>query len=334
MDALSQAGVHRETATLAVVMWSRRHLRPEAELLDLIANYPVLDTLDNRNRALRDARERNWVVDVPSKFQGKAIVQAAADLEAKLASIVPGHAGHIRQIRREETSVRVLGHMGELDVFDSFATRLREARSDIAMPAIMTSPHSAADVLKAQAEAGVKVRILLATADLAGDIRGSSVVREAKMRLDGWNLHAKGRPNFQVRVTRHRDDLRDASSMLIDGRLLRYDVYDDAVERSTDGTMIEVGRSGATNLSRMFQDRFNDAWSRARPLGVWQSFGWVLRRWWWLGLVGAGVVIVATMREEHPTATSLILGGVIGYLVNKLDPLLKGAKNWWDRQRA
>lgn len=335
VDALSHKGVPRETATLAVVMWARRHIRPEAELLELISNYPSLDHIDLRRRALVDARARAWVIDVPSRFGGSAIIQASPDLVGSLGALIPDRWHQLQQIRRDQTSVRILGHMGEHEVFDSFSTRLGEARSDIALPAIMTTHQlSAVEVLKARAQAGVKVRLLLATADLAGDIRGANMIVTAKNRLKGWKRNAKGQRNFEVRVTRHRDDLRDASSMLIDGRLLRYDIYDDEVERSTDGVMIEVGRSGPTNLSRMFRDRFEDAWLRARPLGFWRSLGWAIRRWWYLGLVVVGTLVFARFRVEHPNATALFLGGVVGYLVNKVDPFLKGVKKWWDRQRA
>jgi hypothetical protein len=260
-------------------------------------------------------------------------LQAAPDLDELLGAVIPDWQAAFTRLRRDDMSVRVLGHMGQPEVFDSYSTRLREAQGDVALPAIMTTPHlSAAEVLKERAQAGVKIRVLLATADLAGEIRGAKMMGTAKERLEGWKIHAKGRRNFQVRVSKHRADLRDASSVLIDGKILRYDVYDDAVERTTDGTMIEVGRP--TNLSRMFQERFDDAWARARPLGLWPTIGWAIRRWWWVGIAAAGVLVIITIRTQHPTATALILGGLVGYIVNKVDPLLKGAKKWWERQRA
>lgn len=335
MDALTFSGIARETATLAVAMWSRKHIRPENELLDQVANYPSLETIGRRLTALQDARNRSWVIETPSKYGGRPMVQAAPELGMMLASIAPHCQDEILRLPRSHHGVQILGHMGSREVYDSFSTRLSEAQSDIALPMVMTSPQlSAIEVLKSRADSGVRIRVLLATAELAAEIRGGHLASEARERLGLWRLHSKGRRRFQVKVSRHRVDLRDASSALIDGRSLRYDVYDDTSERSIDGVMITIARSEPTNLSRMFQDRFDEAWRRARPLGFWPSAGWAVRRWWWWGLVAVSTAIVAEIHVEHPTATGLLLGAVAGYLVNHIDSLGDRIHKWWNRRRT
>jgi len=336
IDGLAKLGVARETATLGVVLWTRRHLRPEEELLDLVSNYPRLDQEDSRRRALTDARDRGWVLDVPSEHSGPALVQAAPDLGTVLAGHLPDDLQRALELaRRTDDSVKVLGHMGTPTVYDTYAERLEQARSDIALPMLMTTDRlNAIDVLKARADAGVIVRVLLATPTLAGEIRGRSVVATAKARLKGWKLQAKGHRNLHLRVTRHRRDIRDATSMLIDGHMLRYDVYDDETERTTDGVMLEVAGDRPTNLTRMVADRFDEAWSRARPLGFWRSVGWAIKRWWWVLALVAFITLSVLLHKKHPTIAVLILGAVIGYFVDHLDSIMHRLRELWARLRT
>lgn len=335
IDGLTASGISRSTAALAIVLLVRRNVRPESELLDLLANYPWLDDAASRQQALDDARGRQWVVEIASQEGGPVLIRAAPDLATRLAAQAPALAPQLERAVQTDLRLSVLGHMGETTVYDTFRTRLGQARSDICLPMVMTTNQLAVvETLKERADSGAKVRIMIASADLAGRIRGANMVATAKSRLKAWREHSKGHRNLQVRVTRHRIDLRDASSMLVDGVLLRYDVYDDESQRSTDGVMLELFSDRPTNLSRMFQDRFDDAWARARPLGFWRSAGWVVRRWWWVVVAAVLLGVVVWLNNSHPVIASLILGAVVGYLVNHVDPITARVKQIWERMRT
>lgn len=332
IDGLIAVKLEAGTATLAVVMLTRRFSRPENELLDLVAAYPALNLSHVRSQALTEVKSRDWVVEVPSDYAGPSLIQAAPDLHSALSELIPRLEVDLKSLIRQEPPVRVLGHMGTPEIYDTFIIRLQQAQSDIALPMVMTTHElGAIDTLKERANAGVRVRVLRASADLAEEIRGRSAAAQAKERLKGWRAHAKGQRNLEVRITRHARDIRDASSMLIDGNLLRYDIYDNETERTTDGVMIEVAGSSPSNLARMFEDRFNEAWSRARPLGFWRSVGWLLKRWWQVVLFFVFIAGLMLLREEHPGAVSLLLGAMLGYLVNHLDTIFGKVRQIWMR---
>jgi len=334
VDALTDAGVPISAATMTATTLTRRFVRPEVELLDLLSNYPHLESERARNGALAYMRKNNWLIDISTARGAAPLVRASPDLADELDRILP-HLAPISSLIPHADSVKVLGHMGDTQVYDTFATLLATARSDIALPMIMTSPKLAAvETLIDRARAGVTVRILLATPGLAADIRGQSSLQTARDRAKIWRSHAKKSRNLHVRVTRRRANLRGASSALVDHRILRYDVYDDVTQRSTDGIMIEVDTFNASNLARMYSEHFDDAWDHSRPLGFWPTVTWTLCRWWWVPAIVTSGLFIATHYTQDPFVVSLVAGAVIGYAVDHLDNIGKFLARWWGRIRS
>jgi len=327
---LRQVGLAPASATLAIVMLVRRHMRPRAELLDLVASYPSLESAAARQDALADLQHRGWIDEYQSLEHGPMIVMAAPTLEQDLRSLVPTASAAIETAMASRRSVKVLGHMGDPRVYETFRGRLAQARSSIDLPMVMTTPQiSTIDTLAERARAGVRVRLLLATPRLAASIRGQGEFEQATQRLAGWRAHARSHPNLQLRVTSRVADMRASSSMLVDGSVLRFDVYDPASERSTQGTMIEIVSAEQTNIASLFGDYFDDAWHRARPLGAWRLGGWWLQRSWVVAVVIAIAAFATAVWTSHPAFATLLAGGVVGYLFNQVDAL----RNWISRRR-
>ncbi len=106
--------------------------------------------------------------------------------------------------------------------------------------------------------------------------------RVAKRRIDEWSRNFAGLSNASVRVSHNVDDMRFASSMVIDGRLVRLDIYDPRCQRSLEGVMMEVESPAGLqlNFTSHMLDVFDLAWARAKPLGFLRKSLWWAGRGW------------------------------------------------------
>lgn len=334
ISALTKIGYARPFATLMTVLFSRQHARPENELLDTVSTYPWLKDERDRNRAYQEMKDGGYLIDLPSSSGLPPIIKAAPGIQDKLSREIPQCREQILALSNIRSNVKILGHMGDPDVYDTLPPFLERAQTSIVMPMIMTTPENARiETLIKQAELGVKIRILLATPKLAGQIRGNTNAPESRNRIYKWKEAAKSSKNLDVRVTRHDGDIKNASSALIDGSILRYDIYDNANNRSTQGTMIEVSAPGATNIVRLFSDDFNDSWRKARPLGIAKSVNWALARWGWgviaLLAIGAALSLVVGKTAALP----LLLGAVASYSLDRTSKIRDWLKEKWDKIR-
>lgn len=333
IDELFASGLSLGVATFAVVLLTRRYGRPFEALLAHVEEYAALSDPLIRTSALHELIARGWAVEEEVADSPPAIV-AHPDLEAYLLREVPEFVGPIEPLVSPDAVVSVLGHMGDLEVFRTFARRLSEARSDIAIPLFMTFPPAhAVSAMKDGAMRGVRVRILMADPHLAEKVRGGDAARIARTRIRAWRDVVRSIPrrehraNFEVRLTRRAEDLAFASSFLTDGRRLRLVVYDNKTQRSTDGVMLEFRGDHTTNLARMFGTWFDEAWSSARPVERREWPRWVLGRWWPVAIFAAvSIAACGVLLAGHQGLASLLGGGAVGYAFQHTDRVVDGVR--------
>ncbi|WP_367127930.1 hypothetical protein [Saccharothrix sp. HUAS TT1] len=321
-ERLISAGLDQPQAVLAVAMCTRGHARPEREVVDLVRQYPGLSTPGVAEAALAALRRRGWVVEREVK-DTMVLCSASPDLPVQSAEFVgdPAFAEAMRQSRSvNQPEVRILGHMHDPGVYETFGPRIRTATHEILLPMINTTPNLAqvAD-LQSVARSGVSVRVLLAAPKLAARIRGNVSLAESKGRIEGWVRNSDGYDNFEVRVTNRASDLWAASSMYLDGRLLRFDVFDPVSQRTTQGVMVEVVADGVTNLALIFKAMFDEAWQRSRRPGFTGALT-AITRVIWLPVIAALAFGVALLLASPSSVPVAFTGGVLAGLISNYLP--------------
>jgi hypothetical protein len=311
VNDLRRAGLAPGSAALAVAMATREHSRPEAELVDIVRQYQSLETKLAAADAINDLKIRGWLSEYVS--YGTTLLRAAPDLRTQIARrlTTPSVADRLLMLRAvNDPYVQVIGHMNDEVVYTSYLDVLRGARSEICLPMLATTPTLASvPILQERAANGVNAKILLGEPSLVARLRGKSMAGVAADAIAGWRAHAKGRPAFKVRVATNEADLTLATSLIVDGQLLRVDVYDPRRQRSLQGVLLEV-KSPADlelNLVRVCLEQFERAWRRARPAGLPYVLWWVRREIKW---VLAGLMVVATVASRDDTVTLAIVGSM------------------------
>jgi hypothetical protein len=107
---LRDAGLPMASATLAVVLVTREHSRPEEELVDIVRQYPGLEDRSTTKSALDELRRRGWVREKSS--YGIYLMQQAPDLRMKIAELTSQaiSADRLSSIRvRHDPHVRIVG---------------------------------------------------------------------------------------------------------------------------------------------------------------------------------------------------------------------------------
>jgi len=318
--ALRDAGVAVPEATLAVIMITRGHARPEGELADIIRQYQNLEDRTVSEEAIAQLKAKGWLV--VSKSYDQNLIHQAPDLKEKLAETLedPSLPNQLSKLRSTlERNIRILGSMNDQFVYGSYLDLLRTAQREICLPMLATSPHlSSVPILQERARRGVHVRILLGAPEIVAKLRGQTFVAMARDSISGWAENARGIERMEVRVAHSFENMFIATSMSIDEHILRFDVYDPLRQRSLEGIMLEVESPVGLqfNLVSLFQIYFNDAWNQAEPV---QRFGkvrwWLTRGWqWWAFILST---IIAFMLSAS------FWGGIVGsvaatFLVNAL----------------
>lgn len=289
---LSASGISREAATLAVVMATRQHARPEGELLDIVLQYPGLENRAIAEAALRELRALGWVVNQES--ESLTLTVQASDLRERIGnrlhdSQVPGDLAALRA-NLDQNAARVLGPMIDDQVYSSYLELLRSAQNEICLPMLVTSSRIASvEILRERAEAGVRVKVLVGAPHVVASMRGETMRGHAEQRIKEWVRKLGDLSAVEIRISHRVEDMWLGSCMAIDGRIVRIDVYDPNRQRSLQGVMLEISNPQGLdlNLVRIFVQLFSDAWDRAKPV-TWQGrLGWRLRSGWkvWLGLL-------------------------------------------------
>jgi predicted transcriptional regulator len=291
---LSHNGLSRGAATLAVVLATRQHARPEKELLDIVLQYPGLENIAVAEGALRELRELGWVQT--REIENASLTSQAPGLRRQIAErLEDTQVAEILATLRanlDPAAASVVGPMNDEHVYSTYLDLLRSAQTEICLPMLVTSTRlSSVDILRARAKAGVRVKILVGAPHIVAAIRGPTMRTTAEERIREWVRHFDGLPSAEVRVSHAKEDMWLASCMAIDRRIVRLDIYDPEVQRSLQGIMFEfVNPSGLNlNLVRLFGELFDQAWQRARPVTGAGRVIWRLGRTWkiWIGLIFA-----------------------------------------------
>lgn len=301
ISRLFTSGLSRETATLAVVMATRQHARPERELLDIVLQYPGLEHRSNAEAALRELRAFEWVVNQDS--ESLRLTVQAPDLRERIGDRlqdpdVPRQLATLRA-NLDSNAARVLGPMSDGAVYSTYLDLLRGAQNEICLPMLVTSSRLASvDILRERAEVGVRIKILVGAPDVVASMRGAAMRDIAAGRIREWVRNLGDLPTVEVRISHRVEDMWLGSCMAIDGRVVRIDVYDPNRQRSLQGIMLELANPQGLdlNLVRIFVELFRNAWDRAKPVGWHGRIAWRLRATWklWLGLLFAALAFIPT----------------------------------------
>lgn len=308
-------------ATLAVVMVTREHARPTAEVAHQIRQYQNLEDTLVAERAISELRNRRWIVETNSA--DTYLLHQVEDLREKLAYLLndPSVADELLAMRSTlEPFVKILGPMKDKLVYESYLHALREAQREICLPMLATSPSlSSVPIIQERARKGVPVRIVLGAPELVSKIRGGPAAQIARAAIQGWVENARGVPNMEVRVSRNMDFVRICSCLTIDRRLLRFDVFDPMRQRSLEGVMIEVLSPDGheLNLIGVFQHCFDAIWEKSESTTffgkLWSRLG---SSWqWWCFIVFAVLSFLAVKRAVW---SGIFASAAATFLVNAL----------------
>ena len=139
---LELSGLERCAAILAVVMVTRAHARPEAELVEIIRQYPGLESPEDAKRAVDKLKSRGWLISTTS--YGSQLTQQAPDLRAQIGKEIgdPLIADHLLGMRASlEPFVSVVGPMSDERVYATFMDLMRNAQQEICLPMLATQPY-------------------------------------------------------------------------------------------------------------------------------------------------------------------------------------------------
>ena len=287
---LHHTGLSRSAATLAVVMAVREHARPASELVDIVRQYQGLEERPVAEEAVRELLGIHWIME--SESYGVRLTHMSPDLCDRIASRV-GTPDLSRQLYEMRSyllpGVKILGTMNDQNVYQTYLECIRGAQSEICLPMLATSPNlSSVPLLQERASKGVKVRILLGSSKLTGRLRGATMVGTSEESIQGWIRNAENHPQIRIRTSDSSDDMQTATCMLVDGRILRFDVYDLSHQRSLEGVMMEIESPGSLDLNivKMFRIHFDRAWTNAKPATGLGEYLWYLQQGWrWYCLI-------------------------------------------------
>lgn len=293
---LVSAGLLEPDAALAVVMTTRGYARPRGDLLQILAQFPALDSEAARQIALHGLLNRGWL-RATEQDGAEPLIHQDPELRQLIAQLLddPGVADALRSIRSDtEPLVELVGPMKDAHVYRSFIGILRAAQATIFLPMLATAPYDeVVDALVDRAKAGVRIRILLAAPNLVELVRGAHMARLAEERIREWRRLLGSFDNVEIRLYQRAATMRFASWLLVDGVKCRIDIYDPRHQRSLEGVMLEtVSPAGLDlNLISVVSDGLEQAWATALPLSRWKG-------------------IVKRARHHWPTISGLVTFGI------------------------
>jgi hypothetical protein len=326
IERLVSSGLSQSEATLAVIMTTRGHARPKSDLIEILAQYPSLDSKLNRHRALESLLDLGWIIETADSSSGYSLAHQHPELRTLIAGRLHDNdvATALRSIRANtEPYVEVVGPMNDELVYHSFLERLRQAQEEIHLPMMATAPYpDVVEILLERAKAGIEIRILLAAPELVQHIRGGPVAVEAKKRIAEWARNFANLKNVEVRVYKNIDTIRLTSCLLIDRDLCRIDIHDPLCQRSLEGVMIEsVCPPGLSlNLISILQETFDRAWEMAIPIAAWRRVSQIIRFNWLIVTAITTAAIGFALRSSGTAmayffgiSSSLAATALIGY---------------------
>lgn len=314
---LELKGLDRSSAILSVVMVTRAHARPEHELIEILRQYPGLESFETAKRAVLNLKKRGWITSIMS--YGVKLAQQSPELRTLIAKKIgdPTVADRLLELRASlEPFITVVGPMSDERVYVTFMDLLRNAQREICLPMLATTPyHETVTILRDRARAGVRVRILLGAPSLVARWRGEPMKSIAVKRISDWKHELSGLPSVRIRISHSAHAMEIASCALVDSYVARLDIYDPYTQRSLEGVMVElVSPPGMSlNIVKLFQRAFDSAWTRSYTVGRWAKLRWVLQRWWkvWLGIAALAAGFISIPLPDWSQVLTGISVGVL-----------------------
>lgn len=282
-------------------MATRQHARPEGELLDIVLQYPGLENRISADAALRELRALQWVINQDS--ENLSLTMQVPDLRERIGDRLgdPKVPDELIALRAnlDPNAARVLGPMTDGHVYSTYLDLLRSAQTEICLPMLVTSSRlTSVDILRDRAQAGVRIKILVGAPHIVVSMRGETMRARAEERIKEWIRNFADFPTAEIRISHKVEDMWLGSCMAIDGRIVRFDVYDPHRQRSLQGIMLELANPQGLdlNLVRIFDELFRVAWLRARPVTLRGRIAWRLAATWkiWIGLSFAVLAFIPT----------------------------------------
>lgn len=328
----------RPAAMLAVVMATRGYDRPERDLAEIVRHYPGLESVAEARLAIQDLLHRKWLTQ--TVIHGVAVTGRVSHLAQLIATHLGDQsvADRLLAIRVTlEPYIKVLGPMENSSIFHSYLDLLRSARSEICLPMLVTPPYDeTVRALRERAEAGVRIRILLAAPTLAVKWRSETMRSISRERITAWVREFHNHPTVEIRLSRTAEDMELATCFSVDGEIVRFDIYDPYRQRSLEGVMIEVAapQGMLPNFVRIFLRLFEEAWSNSAQVSLPARFLWSLRKQWkaWLAVT---FLFCAFIPASIPHWSEILIGiscGIVApLLVEGIPRMKKVVRKWRDR---
>lgn len=325
VQGLENKGMVRHAAILGVVMLTREHPRPYVELIDILGQYSGLDNPNIAREAIDILKNEDWLVD--QKFGSVFFVKKAVDFRRKVAiklGVLETELTARSVEQQPKANVSILGDMSDRTIYTSYLELLRSAQSEILLPMLATtSKLQSVSILQDRAACGVEIRILLGSASLVNRLRGASMRQRSVIYVKEWENHFRKYRSVKIRIVTKLEHSLLATSMLIDSRLLRFDVYDPEIQRSLDGTMIQIESPPGVNpnITRLFALAFEEAWRAARPVGSYSRFlVWLMAEaWqWWLFAIFLVLTGISAKSQKHGYLSSVFGSVAATFAVNGL----------------
>ncbi len=224
IDALTQKGMDRASATVATVIVSRGIARPKEELVDILRQEPSLEHRGVTQTAVENLLGRGWLIS--EKSYDLLLVREAPDLKEKIADQL-GNAEALAPLSAASISgapwLKILGPMTDGLIYQTYLDAIRTAQREIRLPMLATTPElSSVPLLKDRAQLGVKVRILLGSEDVVAKVRGESNRQTARDAIKGWSEHCRHFRNMRLRIFTRERDAQISTCTSIDGTVLRW----------------------------------------------------------------------------------------------------------------
>jgi hypothetical protein len=308
---LYQEGLSRPASILAIVMATRAYSRSENDLVEIVRQYPGMESAVDARKAIQDLRALGWLIQ--REVYGKKLIIQEPALRTSIAKRLrqPEVEKQLSKLRVDLAAyVEVVGSMPENAVFHSYLRLLESAQNEICLPMLVTAPYEdTVEVLRNRAQAGVRVRILLAEPALAARMRSANVRSISAERIRLWQQNFRDCPHASVRLCRTAEDMELATCFSVDGRTVRFDIYDPYGQQSLEGVMLEVASpQGLTpNFVRIFVRLFDDAWSRSVGIGSVARAARLLVRPWklWFTII---VLALALLPVQLPHWSEILIG--------------------------
>ena len=275
IDELRKANLYEGPLTcLLVIMSTNKYIRTAKDLANILSEYPGIGSKESALHLIKECEKNGLLKAKDAKYglgDEQYYYQDNECFELFIEPFPNKIKAMIKECRKNYSStlcVNVLGLLSgkETDEYInvSFHTLLNEAQKEILLPMLNTAANdSVIKILKNRASLGVSIKILLPDYE-----RVVKKIRTAKSdSTKKWIEALSGIKNIEIRRYYKVEDSSIYSSVIIDKTICRICVFDSKREKSSNGTLIEVKKSGYDlNLTEMMIDRFNEIWFHSVPV--------------------------------------------------------------------